>query len=366
MKIAIYKITTLLLLLPLLVFSNGIEDGKYKKTRTVDENFKVNKDALLNISNKYGNVDITTWNKNSIQINVEITVSGNDENRVLDKFKAIKIDFDGMMSEVSAVTHTNRKKSNSWFFSSWFNWGSSNINYEINYKVKMPITNDLNVSNDYGTILINELDGKAIINCDYGKLIIGALNHSNNKINIDYASHSTIEFIDGGRVNADYSKFTIEKANDIVLYADYTTSIFENVRNLNYTCDYGSLTVGKAYNVKGNGDYLSVKFETILKKIQINADYGSIKITELRKGFETVKIVADYTGVRIGIDSKASCNIKAKLSFGSFKYTGEGFTFNKKKVSSTDKYYEGYYGSPETESSISTTTDFGSVKLFEY
>ncbi len=364
MKTIKYKIILLLLCIPLFGFSTGNnDDGKYKKTRTVTKDFTVNNDALVTISNRYGNVDITTWNKNSVKINVEITVSGNNEDKVLEKFKAIQIDFDASANNVSAVTHTNRKKSNSWF--SWFSWGNSNVNYKINYKVMMPITNDLTVSNDYGTILLNELDGKAVINCDYGKLLIGALNHSNNKINIDYTSNSTIEFMDGGKINADYSKITVEKANDVVLYADYSTSAFENIRNLNYTCDYGSLYVEKGYHIKGNGDYLSMKFGSVFKTLHINADYGSIKIAALQKGFESVKIVADYTGLRIGIAKEASCNITAKLSFGSFRYEGENFTFNKRKVSSSDKYYEGYFGKKESNATISTNTDFGSVKLIE-
>ena len=47
---------------------------------------------------------------------------------------------------------------------------------KINYTIKMPVNNSLNLNNDYGAINLNKLDGKATINCDYGKLIIGELN----------------------------------------------------------------------------------------------------------------------------------------------------------------------------------------------
>lgn len=364
MKLITSKLIVILLLIPLLTFPNEPNKGKYKKTRTIKKSFHVNDDALLNINNRYGNVDITSWNENTIEIIVEISVSGNNEDTVLSKFEAIKIEFKSNVNKVSARTLTNKNKSKKWF--SWFGWGSSNLSYNINYKIKMPISNQLNVSNDYGSILINELDGKANISCDYGKLIIGSLNHSDNKINFDYTNQSSIEFMNGGQVNADYSGFILENTNNLVLNADYTSSTIENAKNLDYNCDYGSLTVNKASNIKGNGDYLTMNFGEIFKNLYINADYSSIKINAVQDGFESVKIVADYTGIRIGIDRNTSCNVIAKLSFGNLTYNENDFTFTKKRINSTDKYYEGYHKKENTNATISTTTDFGNVKLFEY
>lgn len=365
MKTILFKLVTVLLLIPFLGFSNG-PNGKYKKTKTVKKEFKVNSDALLKIDSRYGNVNITSWNENRVSIEVEITVSGSSEDKVNNKLDAIHIEFDGSSHQVSAKTIINKNKSNSWFSSSWFTWGSSNLNYKINYTVKMPVTNDLTIYNDYGGISLNELNGVANINCDYGEINIGSLNNTNNKINIDYTNHSTIEFMDGGKINADYSKFTLEKANDIDLNADYSTSVFEHIKTLNFDCDYGNLRIDRADYVNGDGDYLSMRFGQIFKKLDVNADYGSIKIAELQKDFKSVKITSDYAGIRIGLDTRANCNIIAKLSYGGFSYEDDNFTFNKKQVKSSNKYYEGYYGNKNSNSTISITTDYGSVKLFNY
>jgi hypothetical protein len=363
MKVTLYRLIAVLLLIPLLGFSNGPE-GRYKKTKTVKKEFDVNNDALLKINNRYGNVDITSWSENQIVIEVEITVSGNNEDRVIDKLEDIYIDFDSSQNMVYAKTIINKNQSSSWF--SWFGNNNSNLNYKINYTVKMPITNDLTIYNDYGSIFLNELDGEANINCDYGKINIGSLNNSNNKINIDYTNHSTIEFMDGGKINADYSKFTLEKSNKVSLNADYSTSVFENVKNIRFNCDYGNLTIDKADTIVGDGDYLSMRFGQVFQELEVEADYGSIKIAELQDGFERVKIDSDYTGVRIGLDDKVNCNIIAKLSYGGFSYDDNNFTFNIKRVKSSSKYYEGYHGNENSNSTISITTDYGSVKLFNY
>ena len=222
MKI-MYRILLVFLLIPLLgIAKSDPKKGKYERSKTVKKEYTVNADALVKISNKYGNLDVVTWSENRVVIEVNITVSGNNEDKIKSRLDRIRIDFSGSANQVTART-VIEKTSSGWFGS------NNNINYQIDYKVKMPVTNDVNLINDYGTISLNELKGKARINCDYGKILIGSLYHEDNDINIDYTSNSVIEFMNSGRINADYSKLRLEKAKTIDLNADYTTTVIENI-----------------------------------------------------------------------------------------------------------------------------------------
>lgn len=358
-----YKIILILFILPLLSFSNPIKRGKYKKTKTINKEYPVNENTLINIKNRYGNLDVTTTETDKITFKIEITVSGNDEEKVEDKLDAITVDFDASSNEVSAKTIIHKSKSKSWFSWSYNN----NLNYKINYKVTMPIENEVSFYNDYGNIYLNELDGKASINCDYGKIVLGTLNHTNNTINIDYCSSSTIEYMNGGKINADYSKLSVETAKKVDLNADYTSTNFEYIENLKYNCDYGSITCENVNNISGEGDYLSMKFGKIYKKAIISSSYGSIRINELYKSFSKLNIDADYTGIKIGIDSNDSFNIKADLSYAGLSIEDKSdFTFNIKRAKTTSKYYEGYFNNTNSDASISIESNYGGVKLFTY
>ncbi len=353
----LYRLTLVLLIMPLVIFANEKDKYKHEKTKTIKKEFAVNADALLKINNRYGNIDITTWNENRIVIEVKITAKGNDAERVNDKLDDITVLFEADRNEVYARTSIGKSKS-----SSWFSWGTTkNVNYKINYRVRMPITNNTNLTNDYGNISLNELKGNARINCDYGALSIGDLYGYKNSINIDYAGSSTIGLINGGSINADYSKFTIEKAGKIKLDANYTTSVFENVKNLSYNCDYGSLKVYKAVSVIGDGDYLSTRLGTILKRVAIDADYGSIRIEDLADGFESVNINSNYTGIKIGIPKNYSFNFQIQLSYSGFKRDNESLNFSKQIVKSSSKYYEGYAGNQNSNATITIDSDYGSV-----
>jgi hypothetical protein len=353
-KLAI--LLTILLVIPAVMTADpGEKKWVYEKSKTIKKEFSVNSDALLRISNKYGNVDMVSWDENRVEIEVTITVSGNNETKVNSKLQEIDVKFNSSSSEVSAKTVFENS-------SGWFKSGNK-MNYQIDYKVKVPVTNNLNVTNDYGSISLNEIRGRAEINCDYGKILLGSLYHEDNEINIDYTSNSVIEFMNTGKINADYSKLTVEKSKSIQLNADYTDTSIDNIEDLSFSCDYGKIEIGNANTVEGTGDYLTMRFGTVYKKLAIEADYGGIKVDKLMKGFDLVSINSDYTGVKIGLEEGVSFNFTVRLGYGGFDFDGDNINYVKKVVKSSSKYYEGFVNQENSGSKIDIVSDYGGVNL---
>lgn len=359
--IQLSKLMTLFLLLPFVSFAttdtNGIE--KHTKEKTIKKSFSVSANATLKINNSYGNIDIVTWNENRIDIQVIITVKGNDEDKVQQKLDDINVDFSATNSLVSAKTIFNKDKS------SWWNWnGNNNVNMTINYVIKMPVSNSVDLNNDYGNINLDKLEGRATISCDYGKITTKELMADNNRISFDYTSNCYFEYIKSGEINADYSGFTIAKAKNINLNADYTSSTIETVEDINYTCDYGSVKINRANNIMGNGDYLTVSIGDVYKNVTLEADYGSIKIDNLTNQAKNVTINSDYTGIKIGHVSDYHFNFDIDLEYASLKDSGD-FNFNKKREESGENYYSGYYGASNSGNLIKIDSEYGSVSFFK-
>ncbi|AUC84721.1 hypothetical protein CW731_05175 [Polaribacter sp. ALD11] len=353
----IYKITFLLLLTPLITKANT-GDKNHEKTKTIKKEYSVNSDATVALNNKYGDLNITTWNKNRVEIEVIITVKGDDLDDVEAKLNAIRIEFNANNSLVAAETVIGEKKSN------WSWWGKSkNTNYKINYIVKMPKTNAVNLNNDYGSIYLGNLSGKAAINCDYGKISIGELSAINNEINLDYCSSSSIVSMKSGSINVDYSKLTIDNSENIKLNADYSTVKFDKAGNLDYNLDYGAITINDAESIHGNSDYVTLRFGTVRKKLIIDSEYGSITIKKLMNGFEKVDITGQYTGIKIGVENEISFNFEIDLQYSSFKRDDDKVELFKSITKSTKKYYKGIYGQGKTNSILNINSQYGSVRI---
>ena len=344
------------LLISQLTYAESGWNGRHTKEKTIKKEYTVNKEALLKINSSYGNINIITYSGNTISIEVKIKTNGNDLDKVEEKLNNISVDFEASSNLVSAKTIFNKNKSNS-----WWNWGkSSNVNMEINYLIKLPITNSVDLNNDYGNINLDRLEGHAKIICDYGKITTKELMADNNYISFDYTNNSYFEYIKSGKINADYSGFTVAKTKNLEINADYSKSVVEIAENVSYTCDYGSITIQKANNVKGKGDYLTARFGEIYKNIQINADYGSIKVDRMTANAGNIAIDSDYTGVTIGYDSGYQFNFDITLEYASLRGSDD-FQITKQKVQSSEKYYQGYYGNSNTKNFIKITSDYGSV-----
>ena len=358
-----YKLFTILLMLPLVLIAsnNNDRDGKYKKEKTITKTFNVNDNATLKVDNSYGNIDVVTWDGNTIDFQIIITTTGNDEDKVQQKLDGITVDFSGSQDLVTAITNFSKNKSKSWW--SWTN--SNTVQMKINYLIKMPITNNVNLSNDYGNINLGTLQGRAELSCDYGKITTKELLADNNDISFDYSNNCYFEFIKGGKIDADYSGFTVSKANSLEIIADYTKSKVEVAENIIYNCDYGGITVDKVNNLKGNGDYLTVLIGDVYKNLDISADYGSIKITKLQKSVKNVSINSDYVGIKIGYDSQLAFDFDIELEYGSLKDSDDSFNFVKKRVESSDRYYTGYQNTQNSGSLVKINSEYGSVTFYQ-
>lgn len=354
-----YNILLILILVPIMALASPEKfKGKYTKEKTIKKEFSVNAKAGLKVNNSYGNIDIVTWGENRTVIEVFIKTNGNDEEEVQRKLDEIKVDFTANGSLVTAITKFNEEKS------SWKFWGNKNssISMEINYAIKLPVTNTVDLNNDYGTISINKLEGNAKINCDYGQLIIGELLADDNYLTFDYTDNSTITYMKSGKIDADYSGFTLDKTERVEIAADYTHSEVLEAKDVNYNCDYGKVTIQKVGELIGRGNYVTVRLGTVSGSVNLNSDYGSIKIDEITNTAKNVTLNGDYTGIKMGFSPSYHFNFVVDLSYAGF--TGENdLTVTKSSKDYTHKTYSGYHGKENSGNTVNINSDYGSVTL---
>ncbi|MFT5437535.1 MAG: hypothetical protein ACI840_002189 [Ulvibacter sp.] len=355
-----YKTFVIIFLLPILVLANHDKfNGKYTKEKTVKKEYTVNSDALLEIDNSFGNVDVLTWNENRTVIEVHIRANSNDEEKAQKRLDDITIEFSGSSSIVSAKTIFKTEKS------SWKFWEKNNsVKVEINYTIKIPVTNSVNLENDFGAISLDKLEGRAEISCDYGQLHIGELWAENNSLNFDYTNNSTIAFMKSGKIDADYSGFTLEKGGKLELNSDYTNSQILDIEDINYNCDYGKVVIGNAGKVVGVGNYVTNRIGTITGSLNLNTDYGSIKVERLEGSAKNVTIEADYTGVKLGFAGDYNFNFNIDLSYASLKGEDD-VTVTKSHKDNSRRTYEGYHGNNNSGNTVNINSDYGSVTFIK-
>lgn len=362
----LYK-TTIFILLVLVGFTSEAKHkkGKYTKKKEISNSYAVGNNFNLMVDNVYGEVRIETWDKNEVSYQINIVSNGDNMEKVQQRLNDIHIGVDESKSKLSLITHIDNKKRNSSTFTalvkSWFNGESNSTrsHIEINYVIRLPKEANLDLTNDYGFIYIDETKGNTRINSDYGGVMADALLSSSNVINLDYSSGSDIVHMRQAEVNLAYSSIHLHHVGFLDLAADYCTTKIDSIKDLTFNIDYGSIAVNRGRKIKGNADYVQVKIGEVEEFVDVNLSYGGVKINHIKKGFSLANIQADYATIKVGIDYSEEFVLDISTNYANIKGV-QDFT----SVHKDNDDYRGYNKNKDTTKRVSINADYGSVSIF--
>jgi hypothetical protein len=314
----------------------------------------VNSDAGINIDNSYGNIFVTTWNEDKIEIEVLIKVSGDNEKWVNQKLDAIDVNFIALKSMVTAKTVFENSVSNN---------NGRNNNFEINYTIKIPKNGTVTLNNKYGNISTTDLFSTTIINCKYGKINLGNLNGNSNIIQIGYCSKSTIESLKNGSVNSKYSGLKIDGVAKIDLNSEYSDIEIIEGNDVKCNSKYGSVKIDKVNSLDANGNYLTIDIGSLVNQLKLVTKYSNVSIGTIQPKVSNITIVAGYTGIDLGFHSNCTFDFDVTVKYGDFKYDS-GLSVNSKSENNSTKVVSGFYRK-KGDNKIAITSDYGNVKLYK-
>jgi hypothetical protein len=314
------KIFSLLLLLTGSTFAAMITPGDTdsEKMKAYSKSYPVSSSDKILLDNSFGEMKISTWDKNEIKVDVLITVKAGTDERAQKIMDMITIEDGKNGSEIFFKTHLkndkgdgddNYKKKKD--HDNDDNYGK-NTNFKINYTVYLPANTTLNATNQFGSLSIGDFDGVATLNSKFGSLTTGKLSQP-KKLSIEFGK-ATIESMTNGKLSISFSRAQVNK-----LSGDVTINLEQ-----------------------ANG--IKLGLDNSLKKLDINNSFSTIYLDAQK-------------------DLSASFNIKS--SFGSFSNKSE-FAVNKNQEDEdrymvTDKTYSGKAGSGSTP--ITIKSSFGHITL---
>ncbi len=143
------------------------------KKRTISKTYTVGPDDRLSIENSFGNVSVETWDKNTIQVDVEIGVRASTEEKaqqmldqitVTDHQNGQDIEFKTDIGRMGGKGNNNRSEDNRRFY--------------IDYKISMPARNPLHIENSFGKTFIPDFTGQASLTSKFGELTTGKITNA--------------------------------------------------------------------------------------------------------------------------------------------------------------------------------------------
>lgn len=347
-----YNLIILLLLIPFLGFSN--DDTYITKQKNIKKTYIVNSNAGIDIDNKYGNITVSTWDEDKIDLDITIKVNGGNENWVNERLNSIDVEITALKSLVSAVTNIGNSSLKS---------RGSNNSFEINYVIKIPKNGSVKLANKYGNISTLNLEAAADINCKYGKVSLGKLNGSSNQIEIAYCQNSSIDFIKGGNIDARYSGLKINDSGNLNLNANYTDINLNEGQNIKYDCNYGTFKFQKINSLNGSGNYLTISIGEISNNLNFDTNYSKINIGTMNDKAGNVSINSGYTDISLGYAPNYAFDFDISTRYSNIKHDNTLEILTSEAKSNT-KRISGYY-KRKGQNRVNITSTYGNISLIK-
>lgn len=345
-----FSIFIFLLLIPFFGYSSE-SDFNYSKQKNINKAYYVNSNATLAIENSYGNISVTTWNQDKIELDISIKVSGDNENWVNQRINDIDIDIIALKGMVTAKTVFGNSSSK--------NQGRNN-SFEINFTLKIPKNGSVKLNNKYGNISTSDIFADADIKCKYGKINLGNL-VGNTAIQMDYCSNSSITSLKNGVINAKYSNLKINEVGKLDLISDYTDIEINNSEAIKYNSKYGKIRLKNVKKLDASGNYLTIRIGEVFDNLKLNTKYSSLTIETLNAKANNITINSGYTGISIGYDNNFAFDFNIILKYANFNFSNDLEILSKEEVSNSKKY-SGFYKNKGINS-LNIISDYGNVSL---
>lgn len=374
-KIHLHFIGFFLLCLPVSIMAEDTPQRR-EYVKEISKSFDLSRKGELAILNKHGKVDIKTWDKPEVKIEVKIIVQAKDGDRAEDIFDRINIAFENDDDFVKAMTNIKSKKSST---SIWSSWGTSSDRdeFEINYEVNMPHDSRLDVRNKYGDTYVAVTDGPVNAEVGYGSIRFEGVNNE-LKLYLGYGDATIIE-AESITAEVNYSKIGIRNAGDADLNTKYSKVNIENVGSMRTITKYDEFTINNVGSLRTEGKYGKFNINSIgklvadgkytdyiigslSKEADVVLSYGGFSIESLKKGFDTVRLDGSYANFKIITDTGINYKVDASASYGDVKLP-EHVSTTYKRDSGYSYRVEGIVGEGTPSSIIKVKVNYGDIRI---
>lgn len=273
--------------------------AQFTETKEIERKFAVSAETRIEITNKYGKIELNTWDKDSVVFEISIRVEERKLSRLEKSME--QIDFDFTDSRHFLIARTTIGKNMSTLEKEFLKFKETVLqsegSMEIDYTVWLPASNDLKVENKFGNIFISDYSGRAEIDLSNGNLkahdFTGRL-----ELKLSFAD-ATINQIKNGRLDCNYSNLYIKKAENIRTISKSSTFEIQELNDLDADSRRDKFRIIRADLIDGQGSFSNFRINKLTDRLTLRAEYGDIDVQETAADFSSILIESKSADINL-------------------------------------------------------------------
>jgi hypothetical protein len=284
-----------------------------EKTKSYNKTFPVSKTTELTVTNKYGNIHLMQWAKDSVKFEVQVRVADLKDYRVEKLFNEIDVDFNHSPYYVNATT-TFAGSNKLWselsdMTKSVMNSGSATT---INYTIYLPDYIRVNIDNRFGNIYTTDHKNNSEFHLSNGTLQANDL-HGKCSIKIEFGNVN-INYIEEGRIELNYSEIDLTSGKSINLLGRSSTAQLGDIEQLNLDSRRDKITVNNVKSITGETSFSRLTVNHLQTDFMVKSEYGTIQFMKISSEIKYLQLNAAYTVTNLYANPSINADVETTFS----------------------------------------------------
>ncbi|MDP3912589.1 MAG: hypothetical protein Q8R96_02490 [Bacteroidota bacterium] len=285
-------------------------NAQFSETREFVRRFKIQPDTRIDITNKYGRIELNTWKKDSVVIQFRMEINEKKQDKL--KKTLDNLDFDISNSQHYLIVKTQVDRYRSQVESEFLKFKETILqtsgSIRIDLVVWLPDNRDLRLENKFGDIIMGDYQGETQINLSNGKLKAGDL-PNRATLNLNFAD-ANINNLPNARITSNYSDINLKNAGTMRLESKSSTIEIQNSDNLNIDSRRDKYRIRLADKIEAMGNFSNFMVNELKGKANFRMSFGNLNIEKVLSSFSNIYIEARSTDANLYFSPEAKFNFE--------------------------------------------------------
>nr|WP_143404162.1 hypothetical protein [Gaetbulibacter sp. 4G1] len=270
-------------------------------TKKIEKTFEMTNAGELHLNNKYGNIIVNGWEQNSMKLTINIKVTNKKKDKAKDILDRIDTDIKEAGNFISIASEISDK--NKSLFSRYFNkvnpFDLDKSNVEINYTIYMPINAEIELTNKFGDVILENWTGKLKANLQHGDLWINeAITNANIDIKFGKLRAKSITY---GSISLKNGNASIEESKDLLLKTSGSTIEIGNVADLELVSSKDEILIEQVGVIHGELMFSNAQISKVNSNIDLIMRVAELRVSKVNQPDAVVTINQESSDINLNI-----------------------------------------------------------------
>lgn len=266
----------------------------YENSRAVREAYKIAPNVEVQVINKYGDIHLVPWEKDSVVFEIDFSVISNKQSKVDKIFDYVDFDFKATAYYVIAQT-VFEGQNTIWsemadVASTIFSSGTTT---RIDYTVYFPAHNDVKIENKFGNLYTTDHTGKVDIRLSNGDMKAHSLTGT-TRLNIEFGNVN-IDEITSATITLGYAEMNIDRLEDVTFESRSSKIYINSAETLHLDSKRDRYYIKSLGEMSGETFFSYLSLDKVTSKINIKTNYGDVKVMDVTDSFLHMDFNSQYT-----------------------------------------------------------------------